>query len=473
MPNKTLQHAESIKKIVDEIIKKKNQLNGIKDFNQIKKTKEEIKNNFNLIEKETTQLFSIIKISDENIVKPLQNINVLKPVIKNEIPKPLQQKIEIPRPAQNVLNIPRPADTIPNSNIPKPEMQQLPQPQLQSGIFRRLTKDEKSRYVKELNLSYEELELFVKEKRGKNKIKKEIKEPDYTIYKPNDLGAFANKYMKKHADKLVKKYPKIFQPLFDKFLMVEMEMISRSYVSLMLLFTILAFPSLFIFFLILNFAFKLSIFTVLFIAIIGTVGTFLGFYFYPASLLGGKSASIKLELPFALVHMSAVAGSGAQPISIFELIADSKEYPELRKEIKKILNYTNLFGYNLTNALRNVAATTPSKELKELLNGMISTIETGGDLKDYLKEKAADTLNTYKLDRKKQVEALSTYSEVYTALLIASPLLLLITFAIINSIGWKIAGLPVTTAAWIGILGFLPLLNIGFMVFVSSSQKGL
>ena len=161
MPNKTLQHAESIKKIVDEIIKKKNQLNGIKDFNQIKKTKEEIKNNFNLIEKETTQLFSIIKISDENIVKPLQNINVLKPVIKNEIPKPLQQKIEIPRPAQNVLNIPRPADTIPNSNIPKPEMQQLPQPQLQSGIFRRLTKDEKARYVKELNLSYEELELFV------------------------------------------------------------------------------------------------------------------------------------------------------------------------------------------------------------------------------------------------------------------------------------------------------------------------
>src|SRR3989344_6577152 len=367
MPNKTLQHAESIKKIVDEIIKKKNQLNGIKDFNQIKKTKEEIKNNFNLIEKETTQLFSIIKISDENIVKPLQNINVLKPVIKNEIPKPLQQKIEIPRPAQNVLNIPRPADTIPNSNIPKPEMQQLPQPQLQSGIFRRLTKDEKARYVKELNLSYEELELFVKEKRGKNKIKKEIKEPDYTIYKPNDLGAFANKYMKKHADKLVKKYPKIFQPLFDKFLMVEMEMISRSYVSLMLLFTILAFPSLFIFFLILNFAFKLSIFTVLFIAI----------------------------------------------------------------------------------------------------------IETGGDLKDYLKEKAADTLNTYKLDRKKQVEALSTYSEVYTALLIASPLLLLITFAIINSIGGKIAGLPVTTAAWIGILVFLPMLNIGFMIFVSSSQKGL
>ena len=466
MPNQILQHAESIKKYVDEIIRKKNQINGIKNPLDLQKIKNEIKNNFIEIEKETTQLFNIIKITEENI-KP-----VVKPLVKNEIPRPLQSKLEVPRPKiPQKQDIIKSENIIPKSyatNIPRPEI-----PQLQSGIFRRLTKEEKTRYDKELNLSYEELEQFVNEKKQKNKIKKEIKEPDYTIYKPNEIGAFANKYMKKTADKFVKKYPQIFKPLFDKFLMVEMEMISRSYVSLMLLFTILAFPSLFLFFLILNFAFKLSIFTILLIAILGTVGTFFGFYFYPSSLLGGKSSSIKLELPFALVHMSAVAGSGAQPISIFELIADSREYPELRKEIKKILNYTNLFGYNLTNALRNVAATTPSKELKELLNGMISTIETGGDLKDYLREKAADTLNTYKLDRKKQVEALSTYSEVYTALLIASPLLLLITFAIINSIGGKIAGMPVTTAAWIGILGFLPMLNIGFMVFVSSSQKGL
>jgi flagellar protein FlaJ len=171
--------------------------------------------------------------------------------------------------------------------------------------------------------------------------------------------------------------------------------------------------------------------------------------------------------------MSAVAGSGAQPISIFQLIADSDEYPELRKEIKKILNYVNLFGYNLTNALKNVANTTPNMQFKELLNGMISTLETGGDLKGYLKEKSEDALNMYKLERKKQVEALGTYSEVYTAILIASPLLLLVTLAIINSIGGELAGLSVATIAWISVLGALPLLNIGFMIFINSSEKGL
>ena len=144
-----------------------------------------------------------------------------------------------------------------------------------------------------------------------------------------------------------------------------------------------------------------------------------------------------------------------------------------QKEIKKILNYINLFGYDLTTALKNVANTTASPELKELLYGMVSTIETGGDLRGYLKEKAEDALNLYRLDRKKQIEALATYSEVYTSLLIAAPLLLLVTLAIINSIGGNIGGFEVKTLAWIGVAVALPLINIGFMFFISMSQKGL
>ena len=344
---------------------------------------------------------------------------------------------------------------------------------LSSGTFRNLTKKEKEQYIKEAKISYQDLEDFVKSqiKKQKGQIK-ELKKEDYTIYKPSDVGSIANKYMKKYADSLVTKYPNFFNKMTKDFQKVEMEMLSRTYVSMMLFFTILSFPGLFLFFLALNFAFNLSILTIFLIAFFGMIITFWGFYFYPASLMGGKSKKIKLEIPFALVHMSAVAGSGAQPISIFELIAASHEYPELRKEIKKILNYVNLFGYNLSNALRNVAANTPSPEFKELLNGMINTIETGGDLKEYLQEKASDELTTYKLDRKKQVEAQGAYSEVYTSILIASPLLLLVTLAIINAIGGKIGGFDVKTVAWVGVLGALPLLNFGFMFFISASQKG-
>src|SRR3989344_4739163 len=362
MSEEISKHAEIILNYVNEIKKNKNILNNIKDARQTADAKNKINALFNSIESESSQIFNIIKIDSSTIKKPVQ--------LNTQIPKP---KITSPV--------------------------YMPQPEIKSAIFRRLTKEEKKGYLKDLNISYDELEDFVKQHTSKKKIKVELKKPDYSIYRPSEVGAFANKFMKKTADNLVAKYPKLFKLLFDKFLMVEMEMISRSYVSLMLLFTLLAFPFLILFFFALNFAFKLNFAVIFVIAILGTIATFVGFYFYPASLLGGKSKKIKLELPFALVHMSAVAGSGAQPISIFELIAESSEYPELRKEIKKILNYVNLFGYNLGTALKNVANTTPSPEFKELLNGMISTIETGGDLKEYLKEKADDALVTYKLDR--------------------------------------------------------------------------
>jgi len=351
-------------------------------------------------------------------------------------------------------------------SIPSPKRIQ----QLEQETFKNLTKEEKKEYLKVLGLKPRELKKLLKEEEKKKESKK-LKEEDYSIYEPSKYGKIANKYAKNHADELVKKYPELFESLFNAFEQVDISILSRTYISMMIFYSILSLPTFLVVFFILNFAFKLGFFTVILISIAATIATVLGFYFYPASLKGQKNKKIKQDLPFAIVHMSAVAGSGAHPLSIFELIAQTEEYPELKKEIKKILNQVNLFGYNLTTALKNVARTTPSPEFKELLNGMISTIETGGDLKAYLKEKAEESLDTFKLDMKKRTEAIATYSEIYTAVLIASPLLLIITLAIINSIGGRIAGLSVTTIAWIGIGGIMPLLNIAFMGFLTLSEK--
>ena len=461
MPNETINNAKNILSYIENIKVLDNQIDLLK---KVKTQTQEQKKQLDDLVLKRKDLFQKI---DEECGKIYRIIN------QSAIPQSQTKIQKIPIP----LTLPKPQIVLPKTReVPEfaiePNKESL---NFDSNKFRNLTKQERKNFIKELEIKPEQLKKFIKlqKEKRRGKIKTTLEKQDYSIYKPSKVGVTANKYMKKYADALVTKYPKFFEPMFNHFKMVEMELLSRTYVSIMLFFTILAFPAIFLFFLALNFAFNLSILKILLITLFCTILTFLGFYIYPASLIGSKNSKIKLELPFALVHMSAVAGSGANPMSVFQLIADSDEYPELRKEIKKILNYVNLFGYNLTNALKNVAATTPNPEFKELLNGMISTIETGGDLKSYLKEKAEDALNTYRLDRRKQVEALSTYSEVYTAILIASPLLLLVTLAIINSIGGNIGGLSVATIAWVSIVGVLPLLNIGFMVFVNMSQKGL
>ena len=329
--------------------------------------------------------------------------------------------------------------------------------------YLRLSRKELNNLIEELNISKEYVKEFVK-KQTKQKgivIKKE-----YSIYSPSGIGKFVNTFMNNFTISITKNYPQLFKKLSDDFKKADIKVLFKTYVSLMIFFTIISLP---IFIILLSILFgKIS--TGILLGIVGTGLTLALFYLYPSNLANTRKKKIKNDLPFAMIHMAAVAGSGARPIDIFDLMLSSGEYEELGKEINKIMNYVNLFGYNLTTALKNVAMTTPSPDFKELLNGMISAIETGGDLKGYLEGKAIDELNTYKLERKKYVESLETYSDIYTAILIAAPLLFIVVLAIINTIGGQIGGFSVGTIATFGTYGAIPLLNIGFIVFLTISQ---
>ena len=334
--------------------------------------------------------------------------------------------------------------------------------------YSKLNKKELNKLLLDLNVTHTDIRKFVKDyKKGKG-VKENIKE-DYSVYKPSEIGSLTNRYLGDISINLTKKYPEFFKPLENTLKQVDIKILPKTYVSISLFFTILSLPLL-----ILIFSLLLQNFiTGFLLGIVGSALTFVCFYFYPASLTGGRRKKIKDDLPFALIHMSAVAGSGARPIDIFDLLLKSGEYRELGKEVNKIMNYTNLFGYDLTTALKNVAKTTPSPEFRELLNGMVSTIETGGDLREYLDGKAQDTMNTYKLERQKYLSTLETYSDIYTSILIAAPLLFVVVLAIINVIGGDIAGIQANIIAIIGTYVALPLLNIGYILFLTISQPEL
>lgn len=335
-------------------------------------------------------------------------------------------------------------------------------PQKEPLKYLKLSKKDMARLKQELNITSDNIKEFMK--KHKKKKLEQIK-PIYSIYKTNKLGRIANMFFEPLTIYLTRNYPQLFKSLTDNIKKVNIKMFTKTYISIMFFFTSISFPL----FMIFSFLIFGGLKSVLY-ALVATVLTFTLFYQYPASLVNSRKKKIKNDLPFAIVHMAAVAGSGSKPIDIFNLLNASGEYRELGKEINRILNYVNLFGYDLTTSLKSVAQTTPSPEFKELLNGMISTIETGGDLNEYLKGKATDALNTYRLERKKYVEALATYSDIYTAILVAAPLLFIVVLAIINSIGGDIGGIQVADIANFGTYGLIPLLNIGYILFLTISQ---
>jgi archaeal flagellar protein FlaJ len=206
------------------------------------------------------------------------------------------------------------------------------------------------------------------------------------------------------------------------------------------------------------------LFKVLMIPIFTPIIVFLALYLYPMTEQSSITKKIDQELPFAVIHMSAISGSGIEPTQIFKIIGLSKEYPALRKEIRKVLNQINLYGHDLVTSLRNVAATTPSLKLAELFSGVSTTITSGGDLSTFFEKRAESLLIAYRLEREKYTRLAETFMDVYISLVIAAPMILMTILVLISvsNLNTSISPLLMTILI-IFIIGVLNAIFLGFL----------
>lgn len=193
-------------------------------------------------------------------------------------------------------------------------------------------------------------------------------------------------------------------------------------------------------------------------------------YSYPFQLITSKKTSIESNMPFAINHMAAISSSGVPPFVIFKLMMNVKEYGEVSNEFKRIVRNIDVFGMDISSAVKNVADRTPSEQFRQFLYGIISGITTGGDLKKYLENSGKDALFDYRLKREKYLQTLSTYADFYTAVLIAAPLFFVSILSIMSLVGGSVGGLSITTAMRLGIYILIPVMNTLFVLFIHYTQ---
>jgi archaellum biogenesis protein FlaJ (TadC family) len=116
--------------------------------------------------------------------------------------------------------------------------------------------------------------------------------------------------------------------------------------------------------------------------------------------------------------------------------------------------------------VREVADKTPSESFKQLLLGFITTTESGGNVKVFLKGASDQALFEWRMKREKFLQQLSAYAEFYTGILIAAPLFIIALFAIMNMISPTLSGYNILDLMKLSIYVILPLMNIIFLVFL-------
>jgi flagellar protein FlaJ len=274
----------------------------------------------------------------------------------------------------------------------------------------------------------------------------------------------------KYADR----YSKYFLSLKDSLVASGIGIFFRTYLSLMFFLPLVSFLLAFLIILnitiILNLALGLSILGLIVMPSLAACTTFLILFLYPTSKARARKTNIDSNLPFAINHMSAIAGSGVPPYTIFRILSKFPEYGEITKEFRKIVRNIEVFGLDEIAALREVIAKSPSKDFKNLLEGILTTTQTGGNLKAYLNQQAEKAMFDYRISRERYSQTLSVYADLYTALLIAAPLLFVVIFAVLGVLGGGVFGIPVGDLINVGVFFVIPILNILFLTFIYLTQ---
>lgn len=277
---------------------------------------------------------------------------------------------------------------------------------------------------------------------------------------------------------LVEKNIDSFKPLEPHIRNANMKVLLKTWVGVLFFTTLLSFivsfASIYVALTyIIEVEFHIYVFSVIFFPVFVASIVFVILYLYPVQRERSRQKSIENNLPFAITHMAAIASSGIPTEFMFELLTGFKEYGEVTEDSKLIMRNIKTFGMSSVDSLKDIAERTPSQDFREILLGIVSTIESGGNMVEFLREMADKALFSYRIKREKYLKTLSTYADIYTALLVAAPLMMLSLLATMSIIGGSVMGLTINELMLLITWIVLPVLNVGFLLFIHTTYPGV
>jgi flagellar protein FlaJ len=192
--------------------------------------------------------------------------------------------------------------------------------------------------------------------------------------------------------------------------------------------------------------------------------TFAAFLMYPGLEAGNRQRKIDATLPYAINYVTSMSTAGITPAEVFRLLGDSPIYGESSVEARYIAREIDIFGRDLIDALRLVSSSTPSKRMKEFLQGAMASISSGGNLTDYFRNKADQYALENRQTQKQFLDFLALIAESYVTAMVAGTLFLII----LQSIMSVLSGDNKPLFLYAIVYCMIPLGSIAFVVMIST-----
>ncbi len=192
--------------------------------------------------------------------------------------------------------------------------------------------------------------------------------------------------------------------------------------------------------------------------------TVIGFYLYPLYRADSVKRDLEDSMAFTSGYLAILAGAGAPPDSMFRSLSKIPHKLAVVDESRTIVRDVELFGADIITALENASKRSSSEKFKELLEGFIATVHSGGDLVSYLLHRSRQNMKHKRISLRKFSDTLGVLSEFYVTLLVAGPLIFVVMLAVMAMLGG--AGLGILNPALLLMLLTYIAIPIGSVIFL-------
>jgi flagellar protein FlaJ len=173
-----------------------------------------------------------------------------------------------------------------------------------------------------------------------------------------------------------------------------------------------------------------------------------------------RARDIDAKVPYALNYIATMAAGGATPDRIFDTLSRQAVYGEIANEAALIRRDVQVLGADIITALTHAVDRSPSVRWQDVLQGAITSLTSGGDLRLYFLNKAEQFMVDNRQDQKMFLETLGVLAESFVTVVVAAPLFLLVILSVMASFGADAARM--LTIGYILILIMLPMAQAAF-----------
>lgn len=189
-------------------------------------------------------------------------------------------------------------------------------------------------------------------------------------------------------------------------------------------------------------------------------------YIVPDMRAGTRARDIESKLPYALNYISTMASAGISPDRIFESLSKQAVYGEVANEAAWITRDIELLGQDLVTALATAIDRSPSLKFQDFLQGAITALTSGEDLKQYFLSKSEQFVRENRQVQERFLDNLGVLAESFVTVVVAAPLLLIVLLSVMIMFG----GNPQSTLTmgYVMVVFMLPLAMTAFALTIKS-----